>query len=142
MFSFPLFASFSSRKHILQVEKKNSDGLAIECVPWLLLHGCEDVTIRFLFSRLLFFTPKQNLRQSPEKREGENDPFIVETHAWVSVSAHGKYVGTGITNFVLLPNYTFSFGLFARLSRLMHFNTEGCTVHVESASDATTAIFE
>ncbi len=86
-FSFPFYVFFSSfrlfllgKTHISR--KENSDGLAIECVPWLLLHGCEDVTILFLFPA------KKSLRQSPEKREGENDPFIVETHAWVSVSAH------------------------------------------------------
>ncbi len=96
-FSFPFYVFFSSfrlfllgKTHISR--KENSDGLAIECVPRLLLHGCEDVTILFSLLPASFFHAEKNLRQSPEKREGENDPFIVETHAWVSVSAHGKYV--------------------------------------------------
>ena len=68
-FSFPFYVFFSSfrlfllgKKHISR--KENSDGLAIECVPRLLLLGCEDVTILFLFPA------NKNLRQSPEKREG------------------------------------------------------------------------
>ncbi len=89
-FSFPFYVFFSSfrlfllgKTHISR--KENSYGLAIECVPWLLLHGCEDVTI-------LFSTAKKKPTSISRKKKGENDPFIVETHAWVSVSAHGKYV--------------------------------------------------